>query len=195
MKFGIRSVSMDNISAALGISKKTIYQYYESKDDLVGDCIMTYAQCQNEMIVNEEKEAADAIEEMINIARRLVGVLDNISRKAMFDLKKYYGPMWETMNEMKTQSINVTLSNNLKKGKESGLYRTDITDHIIVNLYISKVNAVIENDFFEDQGFRRSSVYLQLLSYHMYGILTVKGIEIFKNRYAQLVGCINGTNL
>lgn len=195
MKFGLRSVSMDDISAALGISKKTIYQYYESKDDLVGDCIMTYAQCQNEMIMNEENEAADAIEEMINIARRLTGVLDNISRKVMFDLKKYYGPMWEMMNDMKHYSITVTLSNNLKRGKEAGLYRLEIKDHIIVKLYTSMVNAVIENDFFEDKGFRKSNVYLQLLSYHMHGILTCKGVEIFEKKYAQLVECTNGNNL
>lgn len=195
MKYGIRSVSMDDISTALGISKKTIYQYYESKDDLVGDCIMAYAHCQDEIIRCEETFSEDAIEEMINIAKRLVVVLDNISDKVMFDLRKYYGPMWEAMNEMKTQSITTTLTNNLERGKSSGLYRADIKDKIIVKLYISMVNGVIENDFFEDQGFKRSNVYLQLLSYHMHGILTFEGIKIFEKRYAHLVESIKNNNI
>jgi TetR/AcrR family transcriptional regulator, cholesterol catabolism regulator len=178
---------MDDLSAALGISKKTIYQYYTSKEDLVNDCILEYMNQHNQDIMEVSQSAEDAVGEMLGIAQKLVLVLEILSPKVIYELKKYFGPAWKELNIRKNELAHAILTKNIQNGKSEGLYRQEIKENIIIQLYSTMVMEVINNDFFEHLGFKKSNVYLQLVSYHMHGILTPKGMSLMNTRYKHII--------
>ncbi len=187
LRYGFRSVSMDDLSASLGISKKTIYQHYSSKENLVNDCIHEYMNKHNQDILQVCQNSDDAVGEMLGIAQKLVIVLELLSPKVIYELQKYFAPAWKQLHSRKNELAHKVLIKNLRNGKSQGLYRSDIKEHIIIQLYNTMVMEVINNDFFEHLGFKKSNVYLQLVSYHMHGILTPQGMEFMNTRYKHIL--------
>jgi AcrR family transcriptional regulator len=178
---------MDDLSASLGISKKTIYQHYSSKENLVNDCIHEYMNKHNQDILQVCQNSDDAVGEMLGIAQKLVIVLELLSPKVIYELQKYFAPAWKQLHSRKNELAHKVLIKNLRNGKSQGLYRSDIKEHIIIQLYNTMVMEVINNDFFEHLGFKKSNVYLQLVSYHMHGILTPQGMEFMNTRYKHIL--------
>ena len=90
MRLGVKSVSMDDISSKLGISKKTLYKAVENKEDLVTQSIATFLRLERQLIENIAANANDAIHEMIQIGEHRVMTLRNMKPSVVHDLKKYY---------------------------------------------------------------------------------------------------------
>ena len=99
MKYGIRSVTMDDMARHLGISKKTLYKHVKDKNDLVIQCMKQHQadeKCAMEACIGNE---LNAIEEMFEISQVIVDQLQNIHPSVMYDLEKYYPEALETFNE------------------------------------------------------------------------------------------------
>ncbi len=94
MRYGIKSVTMDDVSRELGISKKTLYQFFENKDDLIHQITVHHFACQNKSVEEILSEAKTAIDEMIGIANWMNEMSKNMNPSLMFDLRKYHPESW-----------------------------------------------------------------------------------------------------
>ena len=186
MKFGIKSITMDDLSYELGISKKTLYQYIVDKDDLVGKFTDYEIAARKEEICNCVGTGYNAIEELVEITMFMNRLMRDQNPATEHDLKKYYPHHYEKMVRTRREAVYSYIILNLKKGKAEGLYRDDLDEEIIARLYISRSENIHRNDLFSVEEFTSSRLFTELLIYHIRGIATEKGIEVLEQKINQI---------
>ena len=186
MKYGIKSITMDEVASELGISKKTLYQYVTDKDDLVGKFIDNEIELRQEEICKCFKTGFNAIEELFEISIFMNRLMKDQNPATEHDLKKYYPHHYlKTVKTRRERIFNYILM-NLKKGKEEGLYREDLDEEIIAKLYLARVESIHSNDLFTVEEFTSLKLFMELLIYHIRGIATEKGIIVLEKKIKEL---------
>jgi TetR/AcrR family transcriptional regulator, cholesterol catabolism regulator len=186
MKYGIKSITMDDVAEEMGISKKTLYQYVTDKDDLVGKFI------DNEIILKQEeickcfKVDFNAIDELFEISAYMNRLMKNQNPATEHDLKKYYPHHFNRVVNSRRKSIFSYILTNLKKGKKEGLYRSELNEEIIAKLYLSRVESLHLNDLFTVEEFTSAKLFMELLIYHIRGIATEKGIIVLEQKIKEV---------
>lgn len=181
MKYGIKSVTMDDLARQLRISKKTLYKYFKDKNDLVLKGIELHHE--NEVCSIDEccQKNLNAIDESFEISRVIVDQLRNIHPSVMYDLEKYHPEALGVIDEYKKTVVKDWVSDNMRRGIEEGLYREDLNIPILTALYLQRMN-----DFFHIEAFPKEStlseIYLETFRYHIRGLASEKGIEYLKQK-------------
>jgi TetR/AcrR family transcriptional regulator, cholesterol catabolism regulator len=180
MRLGIKSVTMDDIARELKISKKTLYKYVSDKPDLVMK-VMKF-ECEEDSCMMDEyaKKCSNAIEELLAITQHVGKKVKEIHPSIHFDLEKYYPEAWEMFNQHKRDRIYSDVLNNMKRGMHEGLYRSDINADILTRIHISRVDIVFDGELFPPSQFNFGQVFLELMTYHIHGIASEKGLAYLK---------------
>lgn len=179
-RYGLRSVTMDDIARELGISKKTLYQHFENKGDLIEQVIRRSIECERELIEQIVQSAGNALEEMVFLARFVIRQLRELPPTLMYDLQKYYREAWNMLRELHFGYIQQVIENNLRRGMEEGIYREDIEPAIIARLYVIKVNNIVDEELFPLSEYDREMLFRQNIHYHIRGIVSAKGGRMFE---------------
>lgn len=177
MKYGIKSVSMDDLARRLGISKKTIYEIVENKKDLVEKVIRIYIQKEEKDVSQIVKESTDAIDEMLNIGRYLIKFLREMKPTIVFDLQKYHPSIWNIIETEHFSFIEKVVKNNLVNGQKTKLYRPEINTDIITKLYMANAKELVNEDTFPNQEYPKPELFKQFFNYHLYGVASEKGLK------------------
>ncbi|MDF1696774.1 MAG: TetR/AcrR family transcriptional regulator [Saprospiraceae bacterium] len=175
MKYGIKSVSMDDISRSIGISKKTIYQYFENKRALIAAVIDDHIEKDEEDIRKITTQSANAIDEIIDIARHLLSFLKVMSPSMIYDTQKYYPKQWEKVESQHFSFFYNIIKTNIERGQREGLYINDINPGIISRLYVKQTLAITDESTFPINEYKRDELYKTLITYHIRGMLTELG--------------------
>lgn len=181
MKYGIRSVSMDDIAKACGISKKTIYQSFENKESLIEQIINDHIDEEREIIAEAHDKTDNALDAMILVARHIITFLREMKPSLIFDLKKYYPKLWKLIEEKHFHFIYETIKGNIEQGVREGYYASDINPDIIAKLYMQQSLSITNEDFFPLSDYQRSELFRNLVLYHIRGIMSEKGMDSLKN--------------
>lgn len=180
MKYGLKSVSMDDISRKLGISKKTLYQCVENKRDLIKEVFQKHIR-EEEAAINEiVAKSKDAVDEMIEIARFVTALLREVSPTTLYDMQKYYGDIWGMMEALHQDHIYGVIKTNLDRGILEGLYRKNLNTDIIAKLYVGKTLLIVDEDVFPLKDYNKEKLYLEYVHYHLHGIALPKGLKLFE---------------
>ena len=176
-KYGIKSVTMDDVARELGMSKKTLYQYVENKNDLVEkvlDYLLFEREC--EFLEIFEKNY-NAIEELITVGIQVIKSIKYQNPATEYDLQKYYPVLFNKLqNIRKERMYNATLK-NIQKGKQEGLFRKELNEEIIAKIQTSRFLNFSADEFFDPQEMLKPENILELFIYHIRGIANQKGIE------------------
>ena len=186
MKYGIKSITMDDVARDLGISKKTLYQYVTDKDDLVGKFIDSEIEVRQEEICKCFRIGFNAIEELIEISVFMNKMMRDQNPATEHDLKKYYPQHYQKIEKTRREGIYKYIILNLKKGMKEGLYRNDINEEIIAKLYLSRSESIHINDLFTVEEFTSNKLFTELLAYHVRAIATEKGIIVLEEKIRAL---------
>jgi AcrR family transcriptional regulator len=185
MRFGFRAVTMDEIAAKMGASKKTIYQVYKDKDALVNAVI------EGEISMDEKRCGGfygcgkNALEEIILTFGILEDIFSNMNPVALYDLEKFYPAAFKKMEEHKHVFIRQIIKANIMRGIEEELYRNDIDIDILVNLRIANIFIVFDQRVFPGEKFNLLKTSKELLAHFIYGIVTPKGYKLFEKYLEQ----------
>jgi len=175
MKYGIKSVSMDDISKRIGISKKTIYQYFDNKKSLINEVIEDHIEKDEADISSIIHEADNAIDEMLLVAKHVLLFLRGMSPSMMFDTQKYYPQIWERVQTQHFSFIRNTIVDNIKRGQDEGYYCDDVDADIISKMYVRQILTLADESVFPLSKYDRSDLYKSLVTYHVRGLLNDKG--------------------
>jgi AcrR family transcriptional regulator len=186
MKYGIKSITMDDVARELSISKKTLYQYITDKDDLVGKFIENEIELRFEEICKCFKIGFNAIEELFEISFFMNRMMKDQNPTTEYDLKKYYPHHYQKTVKARREGMYKYVLQNLKKGKEEGLYREDMDVEIIAKLYMSRSENNHFNELFTNEEFTSIKLFIEILTYHIRGIATKKGIIVLEKKIKEL---------
>ncbi|HYW94699.1 MAG TPA: TetR/AcrR family transcriptional regulator [Bacteroidales bacterium] len=183
-KFGIRSVTMDDIARELGISKKTLYQVVDDKRDLVTKVMHWEFDRVNACMENLKVGGTNAIEELLEISRFVNLHLREYSSSLEYDLRKYYPVIYQDIHRQKREVMYHTILANIKRGKDEGLYRGELREEVIAKLYVSRFESMQEDTMFSIEELTSGEIFREIFTYHIMGIANEEGIKIFlKNRH------------
>jgi len=187
MRYGIRSVTMDDMARHLGISKKTLYKYVSDKNDLVNKAIQDQLETDMCNVHEAIKNSANAIAEHISISRKLIQQMKNVQPAVFYDMKKYYPEAWNLYQCHKHEEIFKTIVTNIEGGQEQGLYRDDIHPEITAMLYIQSVDVLFSDEMVKVMAtYDFVTILIEKMKYHIYGLATEKGIIEFKKQLETL---------
>ena len=186
MKYGIKSITMDDVASEIGISKKTLYQFVTDKDELVGKIIDHEIIRRQQEICNCFKVGYNAIEELFELSLFMNKLMREENPATEHDLRKYYPHHYQKIVKVRREGIFNYILLNLKKGKKEGLYRSEIDEEVIAKLYLSRSEILNANDLFTVEELTSAKITEELLIYHVRGIATEKGIEVLGKKIADL---------
>jgi len=184
MRYGFRSITMDEIARHLGVSKKTIYQHFADKDEIVCQCIANHMESEKCIAAEIWSKVSNPVEEFLIEAQHLKFTFNTIHPGILFELKKYHPKAWEIFQEHKQKWILQSVIDNLKKGVEMGFYRPDIDPEVLGRLRVEQIAMGFDPGIFPNQQFTLKTIQLQLIEHFLHGLLTDKGRE-FLNLYLQ----------
>lgn len=185
-KYGIKSVNMDDIAKELAISKKTIYQFFENKTDILKHLVAMHIERVDEALEFNKANAQNAIEELLGVAQHMIKELTKFSTPTIiFDLQKYYPELWQSFQDHQDTSIYQQVKENVERGISEGLYRDDLDADIIAKLYVSKTMCVIDEDMFPTSQYDKVRLFKQYFYYHIRGIATLKGLKLLEKYLAE----------
>ena len=186
MKYGIKSITMDDVARELGISKKTLYQFVTDKDDLVGKFIDNEIAIRQEEICKCFRIGLNAVEELFEISIFMNKLMRDQNPTTEYDLKKYYPQHFQkTVNARREGVFNYILL-NLKKGIKEGLYRKEMNREVIAKLYLWRIENSQISELFTSEEFSSFKLFVELLTYHVRGIATEKGIVELERKIKEL---------
>lgn len=181
-KYGIRSVTMDDVAREVGVSKKTLYNHVKNKADLVSQAVeLKYAQV-TEDLETVAKNSENAIDELFAFDQYLDEVIFNSGQAVLFQLKKYYPAVFVNLNKRKSEFILSTAHQNLKKGIAEGLYRNDLHIEYIGYIYMAHAEMVEGLGNVPEEICHSHEFHKHHLEYHIRGIATQKGLNYLQNK-------------
>ncbi len=185
-RYGIKSVTMDDVVHEVGISKKTLYQFFRDKSELVAEVI----RCETSIKTEEHDEAikgsSNALEMMLKFYDFQAQMIRESNPSLLYDLKKYYPEIHKDFMDHKRTMIFENVMNNLKQGKSEGLYRKDLNEKVIATLNLLRVEAFINSDAIRTEELLNPEFFREMFTYHMYGIVNEKGRELLEQNLDKL---------
>jgi AcrR family transcriptional regulator len=183
MRYGFKSITMDDVARELGVSKKTLYQFFSDKNDLVNQCVEHYLETMNTMCCSVvENKDLDAISVMLQISEQMNAMIRQINPSSMFDLKKYFKPAWDKLEADRRSFIKRVIQDNILLGVKKGLYRKDLDAETVSRIYIYLVGFLTNPDNYDQEGMDIKEMHLEIVKYHLRSISTAKGHELLDEK-------------
>ena len=177
MRYGIRSITMDDIARELGVSKKTLYHDFEDKHDLINR-VIDYDMLQSRRFMEEiHRMDLDAIEEVFLVNSRIHQNRARYNPTFYYDLKRHYPDTYQRWLGEKRQNMFGLITENLQKGKREGVYREEIHEHTIGKLYLARIEMLDSNEIIDGHQTLSAEFLQEIFSYHLHGICNGNGLK------------------
>ncbi len=185
LKEGFYKTSMDSLAAELQMSKKTIYKYFPSKENIVEAIVSDITSRVSGNIEQILRTDQNAVEKIVNVLQMLVQNLLRFSDKWLNDLRIHMPHLWKQVDEFRTKRMYATLSVIIEQGKREELI-IDKPNEIIITLFISSMRGVVNPDFLYYNKFSYDEAVKITFEILFNGILTKKGKELFRKIQKEL---------
>ena len=177
-QFGIRNVTMDEIAVSLGISKRTVYETFRDKTELIETCIKNISEEQDLKNTEILDHSENMIETIFTFMQLGIKAINSINPVFYIDLKKFYPKIWEDIHKKNTEK-NQTLSYKmLEKGVKEGIFRKEIDIPIVAKLFHAQIDLITDENIFPRNEYNTADIFKNMIINFTRGISTNKGIEI-----------------
>ena len=185
-RYGIKSVTMDDIAKHLSISKKTIYLSFQDKDEVVHTLMEQVLLKDQAEFITIAKNTSNVVEEVFVMMKKMNGILNTINPNIFYDLKKYHPKTWSLFHKFRMEFVVNCVVVSLEKGKKDGLVRLDINSNILAKLRGEEIEMGFNPAVFPIDKFKILDVQIAFVEHFLYGICTLKGHKLI-NKYKKIV--------
>ncbi|WP_026764703.1 MULTISPECIES: TetR/AcrR family transcriptional regulator [Sediminibacterium] len=177
-RYGLKSITMDDIASNLGASKKTLYQYFKDKDSLVDAVVQKEIEQDMQECGRIAVSCDNAVHEVFRAFDMLQEMLTTMNPSIIFEMQKYHPEAYKKMNAHKNKFfVNIT-KENLIRGIAEGNYREDLNIDILSRYRIESVFLGFNPEIFMQGKFTLVEVEMELMEHFLYGICTPKGQKL-----------------
>lgn len=176
-KYGIRSVTMDDIAKELGISKKTIYQNFEDKDEIIFQIMQSEMEKDKCEWADLGKISKNLLDKMTHALKLMRKTMVGMNSAIIFDIKRYHPRAWVLFQNHKNHIIKDSVTRDLNEGIKEGMFRDDINVEFMATYRIQQVEMGFNPDIFPSNKFDLVEIQTTLMDHFIRGILTEKGLK------------------
>jgi AcrR family transcriptional regulator len=181
---------MDDIARKIAVSKKTIYQFFKDKDELISAVMKNYLTQQESELDTLYQNRIDPIDEVLKISDYIKKTLESVNTAILFEIEKYHPKSYELFQRHQETKVYGMLLENMKQGREMGLYRQDIDVEILARLRIEEIKIGCNPEIFPSEKFAAHLVHHEFMNHFIFGICTLKGHKLI-NKYRQVEEDLN----
>ena len=188
---GIKSITMDDIAAALGISKRTLYEVFVDKESLLKDCILTVQAERDRYLQEVYEQSHNVLEVILDLFQKIIEMFHKTNKRFFEDIKKY--PKVYNMMKERSESDSEKTMSFFMLGVEQGIFRSDVNFAIVNLLVREQFDVLLNTDVCNEYSF--IEVYESIMFTYIRGISTEKGaheLEVFIREYRKKT--ITGNN-
>lgn len=187
LSLGYKSVTMDDIANELNISKKTIYQHFANKQELVEASAKGLLASIKDGINQVCDEGHDPVEEFFYIRKFIIRIRNSETASAFYQLKKYYPEVSHHLMKFQFEEMNSWMINNLEKGIAAGVYRSDLNVDFVSRIYFVVVTGTKDTTIFPEDKYPHDEISRDYINYHLRAIITDKGLPILNYALETLI--------
>ncbi len=176
---------MDDIAKHLGMSKKTIYQHFKEKDEIVHTLMKLSIEEDKIMFSKNSAQSANVVEEVFGIMKNMRDMLGKINPNLFYELQKYYPNTWKLFKEFKEDWVQQSVEHAMEKGRKDGYVRDDLNTKIMARLRMEEIEMAFNPVSFPPDKFNIMDVQLGLTEHFLYGICTLKGHKLI-NKHKEI---------
>lgn len=176
-RYGIKSVTMDDVAKHLGISKKTLYEFFIDKEDLIKQVLMQDYDLKLHSFLKIEQKNLNSIEELFEVYKMITEIFKDYNPSVEYDVKKYYPSLFIQLREVKRTRMFELSKKNMEKGKRDGFFRSELNVSLIARLHVFRVENLLGSGLFTVEELTSFRTFHELFVYHLYGILSQRGRE------------------
>ncbi len=184
-RYGVKSVTMDEIANQMGISKKTIYQSFTDKDELVLEVFNAHMVENKSRCLQDQQKAENAVHEIFLAMDMVEDMLKAMNASILFDLEKYHPNTYSKLKAYKTDFLYNVISKNLKRGIQEEVYRADLNIDVIARMRLGTTLISMNMEIFPPGKYKPVEVEQEILMHFLYGIATAKGIRLIQKYNSQ----------
>ncbi|MDE6494493.1 MAG: TetR/AcrR family transcriptional regulator [Bacteroidales bacterium] len=189
LKYGLRSTSMDDICRHLGISKKTLYQYFENKEQLVEAVFIMRHQEFDFESLRKKIQPVSAIQILFGAMEHFLHAQKGLLPANMFDLKKYHPAVFDTISKRIENCIREFYSMVFQKGQTEGTFRTDLDADIQIWLFGEQFYMLRDPEKVSALPYSLEKIVYAITENFIRSVATAKGLEELqemKTKYTNL---------
>ena len=180
MKFGIRSISMDEIAAQLGVSKKTIYHFFADKDALVEAVINIEINDSERECVDYREKSENPIHEIFLAIDDVMEMLKVMNPTLVYDLQKYHPVVFRKLSDYKNKFLYRVIKENLERGIAEELYRPEINTDILTRLRLATIFLMFNPEMMPPGKNTAGELIKEITMNFLYGLATPKGLKLIQ---------------
>jgi len=180
LQYGIRSVSMDDIANSLGMSKKTLYQYYADKDELVDAVVEGHISMIQSDCISCRKDAKDAIHEVYITMERILDQFTNMNPIMLYDLEKFHFRSYRRFRDYKDKFLAQIIRENIDWGIKDELFRHDLNVDLISKFRLESMMIPFNVAVFPPGKYNLAVLSEKIIEHFVYGLATIKGHKLIQ---------------
>lgn len=184
-RYGLRSVSMDDIAAQVGMSKKTLYQYFTDKDELVDAVFVSVMEGNKTNCCTAQITSDNALHEVFLSFDRVQEMFTNMNPSILFDMEKYHSGTFRKFKEFQNAFMYSMIKTNIERGIKEELYRDDFDIDILTRYRIYSIMLAFNPDVFPSNRTQLVHIEQQLLHLFLNGLATPKGQKLIQKYRSQ----------
>jgi AcrR family transcriptional regulator len=178
LRYGIRSVSMDDIANQLGMSKKTIYQYFTDKNELVDAVVDEEVSDMQSDCLQCSQTARDPIEEIFLTVDQIIEQLGNMNPMVLYDLEKFHVRAYQRFMEHRNKFLLQIIRKNLEWGIREELYRSDLDVDVLAKFRLESMMIPFNIDLYPPSKYKLIDVTKIIIEHYVFGVASLKGHKL-----------------
>ena len=177
MQYGIRSVSMDDIAANLGMSKKTIYQYFKDKDELVEAVVDDIIDTNQYACKADIERSENAVHEIFLVMDMMAEMFKSMNPSILHDMQKYHPAAFTKFKKHKNEFLYDVCTKNLQRGVKEELYRPEIAVDILCRYRVETMFIPFNPQFQQSLKHSLAMIEEEILIHFLFGLVSPKGYK------------------
>lgn len=178
-RFGVRTITMEDLARQAGISKKTIYQEFEDKKDLVKAVFAAILEQDRKRLQFILEQGDGVIEHLVQTSKMMRERLTSINPLVILEVQKYFPEAWNLFESFKEETIQQDLIKVLERGKELGYFRPEIDSKVLARVRLTQVTSAFDPKNFAEPDYNLVEEQMIILDHFLHGIFTEKGRQAY----------------
>ena len=179
-QYGFKTITMDDIARRAGISKKTLYQHFANKEEVVLESVTWYKDHMTKDCTARISTVENAVEAMVQMMAFFDTMNKKINPMALFELQRYYPDAYRTFRELLQDKDVSMIRDNILQGVKEGLYRQDLNADLMARYRLETSLLILQPNLMVNDRNDLISVALEIAEHFMYGIMTPKGEKLYQ---------------
>lgn len=174
-RYGFSKVTMDEAADKLGMSKKTLYKYFPSKEDLLGAVTTDHLkECDDQLRDICNRKGAGPLEKFRSLMDYVADEYAKMSDSLVHDLQRSAPEIWKQVEETRRDHIFTEFGALLKEGRQKGIFRKDVDESLFLLIYFEVVQHILHPETLSGLPFKPAQVFDTIVKVLFEGLLTDK---------------------